>query len=208
MKYLIALSAIALAFLQSPAEARVRHHHQAAVYADPGCNVIFPCEGVVAHPRGLKVEQAMGGFGVARKVYQRSSRSERVNPRLYAQPYQRPLQARERVGSTGGSIVGGRPVGCPHAFCGCGASLHVFGRIIPTLNLAANWLAFPRTSPAPGMAAARPGHVFILEQHIEGNVWLVHDSNSGRGLTRVHARSIAGYTVVNPHGGSRYASLN
>jgi hypothetical protein len=77
----------------------------------------------------------------------------------------------------------------------------VFGRIIPTLNLAANWLRFPRAAPAPNMVAARRGHVFVLKQHIAGNTWLVHDSNSGRGRTRVHPRSIARYVIVNPHGG-------
>jgi hypothetical protein len=99
-------------------------------------------------------------------------------------------------------VVGGRPAGCPHAFCGCGASLHLFGRIIPSLNLAANWLRFPRAAPAPKMAAARRGHVMVLEQHISGDVWLVHDSNSGGVRTRLHPRSIAGYTIVNPMGGA------
>lgn len=100
------------------------------------------------------------------------------------------------------TVIGGRPDGCPRQFCGCGASLHVFGKIIPALNLAANWLRFPRAEPAPGMVAARPGHVFVLKQHIAGGVWLVHDSNSGRHLTRIHPRSIAGFKIVNPHGGS------
>lgn len=97
-------------------------------------------------------------------------------------------------------VVGGRPAGCPNRFCGCGASLHLFGRIIPSLNLAANWLRFPRAVPAPKMVAARRGHVFVLEQHIAGNTWLVHDSNSGGHRTRLHARSIAGYAIVNPSG--------
>jgi hypothetical protein len=96
-------------------------------------------------------------------------------------------------------VIGGRPAGCPSRFCGCGASLHLFGRIIPSLNLAANWLRFPRAVPAPKMAAARRGHVFVLERHIAGNIWLVHDSNSGGRRTRIHPRSIAGYTIVNPH---------
>jgi hypothetical protein len=97
-------------------------------------------------------------------------------------------------------VLGGRPSGCPHAFCGCGASLYVFGRIIPTLNLAANWLRFPRTAPAPNMVAARRGHVFVLKRHIAGNKWLVHDSNSGGHRTRMHPRSIAGFAIVNPRG--------
>jgi hypothetical protein len=99
-------------------------------------------------------------------------------------------------------IIGGRPSGCPFRFCGCGASLRLFGRIIPALNLAANWLRFPRAAPAPGMAAARRGHVFVLERHIAGRVWLVHDSNSGGHRTRIHPRSIAGYTIVNPRSSS------
>lgn len=48
------------------------------------------------------------------------------------------------------------------------------------------------------MAAARPGHVMVLVKHIAGNDWLVHDGNSGGGLTRDHFRSISGYTIVDP----------
>jgi len=99
-----------------------------------------------------------------------------------------------------GVVVGGRPSGCPHQYCGCGTSLKIFGRIRPELNLASNWLRkFPRTSPAPGMAAARSGHVMLLMAHVGGDKWKVYDSNSGGGLTRVHVRSIRGFAVVNPH---------
>jgi hypothetical protein len=101
-----------------------------------------------------------------------------------------------------GRVVSGRPSGCPHAFCGCEASLYTFGRVIPELNLASNWRRFPRTAPAPGMAAVRSGHVMILQQQVAGNVWYVHDGNSGGHVTREHPRSIAGYTIVNPGGGS------
>jgi len=98
-------------------------------------------------------------------------------------------------------VVGSRPAGCPNRFCGCEASLYKFGRIIPGLNLASNWRRFPRTAPASGMAAVRSGHVMILEQQIAGNVWLVHDGNSGGHVTREHPRSIAGYTIVDPSSG-------
>lgn len=104
------------------------------------------------------------------------------------------------AGRVAARVIGGRPSGCPARFCGCGASLHLFGRIIPGLNLAANWLRFPRAAPAPKMVAARRGHVFVLERHIAGNTWLVHDSNSGGRRTRIHPRSISGYVIVNPHG--------
>jgi hypothetical protein len=76
-------------------------------------------------------------------------------------------------------IVNGRFSGCPHAFCGCEASLYKFGRIIPELNLASHWRRFPRAAPAPGMAAVRSGHVMILQQQVGGDVWNVHDGNSG-----------------------------
>jgi len=98
-------------------------------------------------------------------------------------------------------IVGRRPPGCPHRYCGCATSLYIFGKIKPELNLALNWARkFPRTSPAPRMVAARSGHVMVLLLHVEGNDWLVYDANSGGGLTREHVRSIRGFKVVNPHG--------
>ena len=100
-----------------------------------------------------------------------------------------------------GVIVGRRPSGCPHAFCGCEASLYLFGEIRPDLNLASNWIRrFPRTSPAPGMAAVRNHHVMVLMNHVDGRDWLVHDGNSGGGVTRDHVLSISRYIIVDPHG--------
>jgi hypothetical protein len=97
-------------------------------------------------------------------------------------------------------IVGRRPASCPRSFCGCEASRYLFGHVRADLNLASNWARkFPRTSPGPGMAAVRNHHVFVLMGHVGGSNWLVHDGNSGHGLTREHVRSINGYTVVNPH---------
>jgi len=119
-------------------------------------------------------------------------------------------QANSRIQShstaSGGGVIGGRPAGCPRKFCGCEASLYVFGVIKPELNLASNWPRyFPRTVPSPGKVAARPGHVFVLIRHVEGDRWLVHDGNSGGGYTRQHVRSITGFAVVDPLG-SRVAS--
>lgn len=93
------------------------------------------------------------------------------------------------------------PFPCPRvAFCGCGASVKVFGKPVRELYLARAWYRFPRSQPAPGTVAVRPGHVFVLLSHISGNVWSVYDANSGKRLTRIHPRSIAGFTIVNPHG--------
>jgi hypothetical protein len=99
------------------------------------------------------------------------------------------------------SVIGGRPSGCPSEFCGCEASLYVFGEIRRELNLASTWMRkFPRTQPAAGMAAVRNHHVMILMRQVDGHDWLVHDGNSGGRKTREHVRSIAGYVIVDPHG--------
>jgi hypothetical protein len=137
------------------------------------CNVTMPCD----FPQG--------GRNVDLQQTMQRSASTRVS---FA-----------RADTTGGQVVGGRPTGCPRSFCGCGAAMRVFGRIVPELNLASNWLRFPRTAPAPGMVAARRGHVFVLEQHVDGDLWMAYDANSGGHATRIHARSLRGYTIVNPH---------
>jgi hypothetical protein len=143
------------------------------------CNVTMPCDFSGPQLRHGRYQRQL--IGVERR----------------ATSYRNAMAA---VDSSQGQVVGGRPAGCPHSFCGCGASIRVFGRIVPGLNLASNWLRFPRTSPAPGMVAARRGHVFVLERHVEGDMWMAYDANSGGHATRIHARSLRGYTVVNPRG--------
>jgi hypothetical protein len=144
----------------------------------PECNVTMPCD--------FSGSQIGGGRTASYRREQLSQNAVLRRTEMAA------------ANSDLGQIVGGRPAGCPHSFCGCGASIRVFGRIVPGLNLAANWLRFPRTAPAPGMVAARRGHVFVLEQHVEGDTWMAYDANSGGRATRIHARSLRGYTVVNP----------
>ncbi len=135
------------------------------------CNISMPCE---------------GGF------YSKAAK------RFIGTPFGSPVQS--YTPSHSASVVS-HPSGCPgRAFCGCGASVRIFGKPVRSLYLAANWYKFPRTSPAPGMVAVRRHHVFVLESHLEGSTWMAYDANSGSGKTRIHARSLAGYTVVNPHG--------
>jgi hypothetical protein len=144
------------------------------------CNVTMPCEfsgTQMRRGRNASYPQELRGF----------------EPRTVSMG-----NATAEMNGGRGQVVGGRPAGCPRSFCGCGASLRVFGRIVPGLNLAASWLRFPRTAPAPGMVAARRGHVFVLEQHVEGDTWMAYDANSGGRTTRIHARSLRGYTVVSP----------
>lgn len=184
MRFLIAILLLTISF--APAEARHhqhrQHHHHVAVAApavDPGCNVLWPCEGVRPSPRGERVVKALGGLGVARPQYAAPRHIERTSGHA--------------------EVIGGRPAGCPHAFCGCSASLYLFGKIVPELNLAANWGKFPTAEPAPGMAAYRAHHVFVIMAVNSDGTVIAHDGNSGRHLTRVHTVSLRGYRVVNPH---------
>lgn len=41
----------------------------------------------------------------------------------------------------------------------------------------------------------------MLREHVAGKVWKVVDYNSGGRRSRIHHRSIAGFTIVDPHGG-------
>jgi hypothetical protein len=107
----------------------------------------------------------------------------------------------QRVADASSSIVA-HPAGCPQRqFCGCGAAVRVFGKPVRSLWLAANWYKFSRAAPAPGMAAVHSHHVFVLEADLGGGIWRVFDANSGHHATRIHARSIRGWTVVNPRSG-------
>jgi hypothetical protein len=101
--------------------------------------------------------------------------------------------------SDNGTIIGGRPSGCPHAYCGCGLRKYL-GLADKRLNLASNWARlFPHVGgPGPGIAAVRSGHVMYIERAAGNGQWLVRDYNSGGGLSRLHVRSVRGYTFVNP----------
>lgn len=165
------------------ADARQRHR---VTGLDPACNVSMPCETPYASS-----PQAV-----------RETRGEYIARQIGFGAPAHPVRSQARqVQSYGGAAVVAHPTGCPSsAFCGCGASVRIFGHSIRELWLAANWFKFPRTSPAPGMAAVRRHHVMVLEADLGGGVWQVYDANSGGHATRVHARSIAGYAIVNPHG--------
>lgn len=88
--------------------------------------------------------------------------------------------------------------GCPpRAFCGCATSKHIFHRAIRELYLAANWFRFPKAKPAPGMVAVRQHHVMAILE-VKGNKAKVFDPNSGGHLTRIHWRSLVGFSVRRP----------
>ncbi len=146
------------------------------------CNVTMPCDFSYSQTRTRAPRQPLQAYRATQMTVSDAGSSTAT------------------ISVSGERVVGGRPAGCPTSFCGCGASLRVFGRVVPELNLASNWLRFPRAAPAPGMVAARRGHVFVLEQHLGGEMWMAYDANSGGRATRIHARSLRGYVVVNPHG--------
>lgn len=110
-----------------------------------------------------------------------------------------PRSAKHESWHGSGQIVA-HPAGCPHiAFCGCGTAVRIFGAPIRSLWLAANWFRFPPAEPGPGMVAVRRHHVFAILAYQDG-LALAYDPNSGRHLTRIHWRSLAGYSIRNPRG--------
>lgn len=97
------------------------------------------------------------------------------------------------------------PAGCPaRLFCGCGASVEIFGHPVRELYLVQNWRRrYPRAfAAAPGMAVLWGNrHVAVIRQSYGDGTAMLYDANSGGGLTRIHRVSIAGLTIVNPHAG-------
>ena len=184
------IAASAVAFATAPAQAKYHHykhhrHYERVVHhtvrhkrVESGEHAFYQ-QPAVADTAEADQRYALASNGVARASYSQQST-------VYSYDE--------------GHIVGGRPAGCPHAFCGCGTSLHIFGRIIPELNLAANWRRFPPASPAPGMVAWRYGHVFAIESVNSDGTVVAYDPNSGGHRTRVHTVSLRGFHVVNPHG--------
>lgn len=200
--FVLAALLACVSLIASEASAKPRHHAAQRVHlAHPDCNIRFPCEGVVNSPRGEAIARKIG-IGAAQKVYMPkavSSPSFGV-PRVPSPRAGAP--SRVRVAALPEATLVSHPAGCPaRAFCGCGAALRVFGSPVRSLWLAANWFRFPRALPAAGMVAVRRHHVFVLESHIEGATWLAYDANSGGHRTRIHARSIRGYAIVDPHAG-------
>lgn len=66
---------------------------------------------------------------------------------------------------------GGRPGGCPSAWCGCWLAQHLgLNRISINLNLAWNWSKIGhQTSPQPGAVAVWPHHVGLVKGVRRGN---------------------------------------
>ncbi len=186
-KVMAALLAVAMfTVATSSADARSRKHHTYKHRAQHMRVVAVPASSCVPDNNGRTVCSGAATQQIA----------ERRAVDLYARG-----DRRERVASYDGGRIVAHPAGCPgRAFCGCGVSVRVFGKPVRNLYLAANWLKYPRASPSSGMVAARHGHVMYIESMDANGNAVVYDPNSGGHQTRVHTRSLRGYTVVNPHG--------
>ena len=196
-----ALAVLAIVAAIEPAEARRIRHHQAVC---DNSDVMRPCQPAFTADR-LAARPARASNRSGR--YLASARGRAAARASYAARHQapaarpRPAIDQARVAAVVNQVVD-HPAGCPRRLhCGCGAAVRVFGAPIRALWLAAEWFRFPRAQPAPGMVAVRRHHVFVLERELAPGIWLVYDANSGRGLTRIHSRSIAGWTIVNPRAG-------
>lgn len=161
-----------------------------------------------------------GGYGVNPSVssknprytgrtrgIRRDARARKSGVRHAPPPRSRPIMAPHTTHiaqneGTGLGIVPNPP--CPawvmraRAFCGCGVSIKVFGTANPSLFTAGAWLRFPPAAPAPGMIAANRRHVFYIQAVLGNGLVVAYDPNSGGGRTRVHVRSLAGFSVRNP----------
>lgn len=116
--------------------------------------------------------------------------------------------AADANGNTTRRVIGSRPAGCPHAYCGCGLA-HYLGLHDKRLWKAWNWARlFPRTSPHAGAAAVRHHHVMLLVRHVKGDQWMVRSYNGGHHLSWLYVVSVRGYVFVNPHASIRVASGN
>jgi hypothetical protein len=126
---------------------------------------------------------------------------------LFLTVLQSPSEARYRrhharhstaVDANGSRVIGGRPEGCPRAYCGCGLRKYL-GIADASLDLAWNWAKkFPRTIARAGAAAVRSHHVMLLESHVAGSLWNVRDYNGGRHLSYIHVRDVRGFIFVDP----------
>jgi hypothetical protein len=102
--------------------------------------------------------------------------------------------------SSGRGELVSHPSGCPkYLFCGCGVSVKIWGVAKREFYKASAYFKFPPASPAAGMVAVRNHHVMYIMSYLGNNNALVYDPNSGGGQTRIHERSLIGYSVRNPN---------
>ncbi|HET9412959.1 MAG TPA: hypothetical protein VFO74_02415 [Pseudolabrys sp.] len=200
------------AFVLTPAEAyhkrhHQRHHHATSYQQAPDHFVLNQSDRAVRHQRVQSGRRAASHraegcmtTNEGRRVCMGAA-SQDAMATVPDAPVVDAIGNRAYATADAAQIIGSRPSGCPHSYCGCGLRKYL-GLDDKRLNLAANWARlFPRESaPRAGLAAVRSGHVMYIEGAAGNGQWLVRDYNSGGGLSRVHVRDVRGYVFVNPHG--------
>jgi len=200
------------AFVLTPAEAyhkrhHQRHHHATSYNQAPDHFVLDQSDRRARHQHAYSARRVAGHraencamTNEGRRVCSGAA-SQNAMAAVPAVPVVDATGNRAYAMADAAQIIGTRPSGCPHSYCGCGLRKYL-GLEDKRLNLASNWARlFPRESgPRAGLAAVRSGHVMYIEGAAGDGQWLVRDYNSGGGLSRVHVRDVRGYVFVNPHG--------
>lgn len=201
MRYVIAMVLLVLSFVPAAAD---RPYNNGMNY-----NKAYPDyrphgQATQRRARRAPQRQATRQRAVTRSVYRQPAQSAqaRLSPAIAREPAAQIARGVVQAVRTAVEILP-HPAGCRRdLFCGCGVSVRVFGKPVNAggLAVAGNWLKFPRAAPGPGMVAANHRHVMYIEAMVGPGRALVYNPNSGRGLTRRHVVSLAGYQIVNPHG--------
>jgi len=144
-------------------------------------------------------ERAWSLFSFFQQPQQQQTQSH-LRPQQQPQRKSRPQRIIARLREFGNAQMLAHPAGCPfRLFCACGAAVDL--GLDPRTHMAArSYYRYPVSQPEPNTVAVRPHHVFVLKRHIEGLLWLVADYNSGGHASRLHVRSIAGYSIRRPRG--------
>lgn len=114
----------------------------------------------------------------------------------HLRPVTTPENPRRHAGAVSvNRILGGRPAGCPSAWCGCWLA-RFFGLSDRSLWVARNWAKFPRVAgPAPGVVAVyargRGGHVGVVTA-VPGPGQIVLKSGNDGHAVRERVRSTRG----------------
>lgn len=187
MIYRLLLAALCVVLFSVNADARQRHR---VIIADPGCNVIFPCDGVAPSARGEMIAKAVG-FGGAQKIYRpRVSQGPRsaLSPSFGFASSSLVMQAR--------SYIGTNPTGWRSLWCG-----RFMAMIAPNAaaklrnpNMAKDWLALQHTAGNVGdiavMGRRGGGHVGVVSGFDASGNPIIVSGNAGGRIVRegVYAR--------------------
>ena len=142
------------------------------------------------HSNSPRIERPIGSFDIAALPAYPTEQTRQWPSKLV--PMGRKNIAPSNGYSMAEQIIGGRPAGAPHAYCGYAARIYL-GIDDTRLNLAWNWTKYYHGSTP---VAVWPHHVAIIIQRTGPGTALLRDYNSGGGLSRIHERSLAGARII------------